>query len=318
MDKPGGLGIGRVLVTGGSGFVGRALREALGGGCVGTYCGRAFEGGVRYDAAVDAPGDLLDRVGGVSHAVIAHAIATPDACAADPETARRVNVDSCAGLARACRARGIGVLFCSTELVFGGGVLGGDRAGWSGYGEGDPPAPQTLYGRLKVEAERSILGADAGAVVVRLGRVVSDAPGRGGLLDELARGLARPGVMRVATDQRFCPIGVSDAARAIALLLDRGVEGVVHVAGPSAVTRFEMAQRLRAAMGQVQPEAALAEVEGVSIEAFATPEPRPKDVSLRIDRLVETTGFRPEVWRGLVDRFAARWRPAIRTTTACR
>jgi dTDP-4-dehydrorhamnose reductase len=73
---------------------------------------------------------------------------------------RRENADGPAELARACAERGIRLVTFSSDLVFDGAKR--DR-----YVESDIPAPLSVYGQTKVEAERRVLDALPSSLVVR-------------------------------------------------------------------------------------------------------------------------------------------------------
>jgi len=79
---------------------------------------------------------------------------------AEAERCMRANADGPAILAAACAARGIHLTTFSSDLVF-------DGARDTPYVESSPTAPLGVYGRSKAEAERRVLEAHPGALVVR-------------------------------------------------------------------------------------------------------------------------------------------------------
>jgi dTDP-4-dehydrorhamnose reductase len=78
----------------------------------------------------------------------------------EPEKCFRENAIGAENLAKACAARGIPLVTFSSDLVFDGGL---DRA----YQESDPVNPTSVYGASKAEAERLVLAAHEGALVIR-------------------------------------------------------------------------------------------------------------------------------------------------------
>ncbi|MEX1314374.1 MAG: NAD(P)-dependent oxidoreductase, partial [Desulfotignum sp.] len=80
-----------------------------------------------------------------------------DKAESDPETARAVNHDGAANLARAVKKHRAGLVHISTDFVFSG-----DQG--RPYKPGDMPGPKSVYGRTKLAGEQAvldILGKDA-------------------------------------------------------------------------------------------------------------------------------------------------------------
>jgi UDP-N-acetyl-alpha-D-quinovosamine dehydrogenase len=155
-------GDGIVLVTGASGFVGRALCDTL------AASGRRVRRAVRRldsaPAGAVAVGDIgpdtdwsaaLEGVDCVVHlAARTHVLreTAPDALAAY----RRTNVAGTERLARAAAARGV------RRLVYLSSVkVNGERTGERPYREEDVPRPEDAYGVSKAEAERALAGIAA-------------------------------------------------------------------------------------------------------------------------------------------------------------
>ena len=116
----------RVLLTGASGLVGRALAEALARrhSVIGTYRAEAapIEGCelVRLELEDAAGIPALFSRAGPELVIHAAAMARPDECESRPVEAHRVNVGATRAVARACRKAGAGLVYVSTDLVFDG------------------------------------------------------------------------------------------------------------------------------------------------------------------------------------------------------
>jgi len=289
-----------VLIIGASGFVGRALLRRLADRrVVATAHRHPGNGLIRFDAQRDPVEALIDRHGPFAHALLLHGVTRPDQCFADPEAARRLNVESMRRLVSALVERGTTPVFTSSEVVFDG------RRG--AYAEGDEPRPLMLYGRQKVEIERLLAALDWPTLVVRLARVVGASPGDGTLFSDWLPALARGTDITCATDHVFSPLHADDAAEAMARLIDGGRSGIVHLAGPQAMSRLDM---LRTLMERWR-RAGLplrARILARPLASFPTPEPRPRDVSLNIGRLVRWTGFTPRDVAALCEASVAAWR----------
>jgi dTDP-4-dehydrorhamnose reductase len=114
----------------------------------------------------------------------------------------------------------------STDLVFDG-----EHAP---YREEDEPRPVSDYGRAKLEAEGFVDG-----LVVRTSLLYGKP---GGPQERLA---ADPSAV-FYTDEIRCPTHVSDLAAALLELAALDLTGILHVAGPDAVSRLELARLLGA------------------------------------------------------------------------
>lgn len=265
-----------VLVIGASGFIGRHLLGHLGPTrAVGTYAHTPFPGGLRFEAPGTAIGDLLAALPGLRHAVLMHGITNLDACARDPAAAAAVNVAAMQRLILDLLDHGITPVFTSTDAVFDG-----ERGA---YGEDDEPNPIIAYGRQKRAVERFILDQGLPVLIVRFSKVVAGTAGTHSLFGEWLAAVRAGQPVRCATDQVFSPIAVADAVMLVDRLLAGGVTGLVHVAGPERLSRYELYARFRAELagtGLAVPPAL-----PCSIRDFPFAEARPRDTSLRIDRL---------------------------------
>lgn len=278
-----------LLVTGAAGFLGDALcRELL-------ARGREVVGTSR-DGAGAPKGVLPERLelddGGLAGAALVRrlrpeavlhlaAMADADACARDPTLAQRVNAEATGALARAAAEVGARFVYTSTDLVFDG-----TRAP---YGEDDPPAPLGPYMATKAAGERLTLEASPTALVARVALLYGLGRGRRGCFtDQLVARVRAGHDVRLFTDQHRTPLFVDDAAAFLALLLERGAAGRVHLAGPERVSRHEHGLAIARALGLDATRCVptrMADLSGLS--------PRPADASLRIDRLVKLCGRAP-------------------------
>ena len=247
----------RLLVTGASGFIGRALiaRLKLGHEWSATYLSRppatqttdgvtAARGGATHAERAAARWYRLDlRDLGMTHAVL-EAIRPTLVwhLAYDKTNPADTITTGTRHLLAAAASVGARVLLLSTDQVFDG------RTG--NYTEEAPPCPLHAYGRAKQAAEEEVLAA--GGAVVRTSLVYRLRPPDPVNTDLLLAPLARGERPRLFTDEFRCPIHVADLAEALVELVDWPAErwhelprrGVLHVAGPEALDRHAFAQKL--------------------------------------------------------------------------
>ncbi len=236
----------RVVVTGASGLLGRALmRELAAYRPAGTALTRAAAGLTKLD--------LLDRDATAAYLdeqrpeVIVHGAAQrrPDAGERDPEGTRALNVEATSALARHARTLGSWLLFLSTDYVFDGTR--------PPYSPDDTTRPLNLYGRTKLDGERAVLSQSGDTAVLRVGLLY----GRVEYAEECSvTGLlhdVRGGQPKALDDwQQRYPTYVDDLAVLCRQMIDlrlagQDMSGIWHWCGDERLTRYAMAR----IMGQV-------------------------------------------------------------------
>jgi dTDP-4-dehydrorhamnose reductase len=206
---------------------------------------------------------------------ILHAAALADTgtCEREPERSYRLNVLASEALAQAAAALGIPMLFCSTDLVFGG-----DKAP---YAPGDPVAPLMVYGRHKAEAEQRVLTACPQAQVARLPLMYGHSALSGrGMVAELVARLRRGEGVSLFYDEYRSMADAADVAADLWKTLLQAPSGIYHLGGPERLSRYAFGVRVA---GQHGLDASL--ILPVSQADVATGTPRPRDVSMVRSRL---------------------------------
>ena len=95
----------------------------------------------------------------ISISVSGHSLSTgaanrfPDKCDANPDEARKTNVEASKHLAHAASSKDILLIYISTDYVFPG------RSGDAPYEAHATPEPTNLYGQTKLDGERAMLQA---------------------------------------------------------------------------------------------------------------------------------------------------------------
>lgn len=274
----------KILVFGGSSFVGRHLTRALNAGeFLATYSRTSVAGAVRFDALSMRVRDILPEPRAFSHAVLLLGDTQPDSCFADPTRSRALNVDAIRRLIDDLTQLGIAPVFTSSEFVFDG-VKGN-------YIESDIARPVLLYGTQKLEIEGHLAGTVRDFAILRLAKVYGLDPGDRTLFTGWHASLGGQRTIRCAVDQRFSPVFVGDVVAAILAVARHRLRGTYHVAGPVDMSRLELLELMLTELRRHGPVAV--NVEPCSIDDFGLPERRPRDVSMRPDKLIATTGIEP-------------------------
>ena len=285
-----------VLVTGASGSLGWVLASTPGqeAEVVAAYHSHPYhpEGtrGARLD--LEDPCSIKAFLEEYRPRTIFHlaAITNPDQCEKDPVRARRVNLEATRELAQWAGSQGAKLVFASTDLVFDG------RKG--DYSEDDVPVPLNVYGRTKLEAEKAVLKACPGGVVVRSSLIYGIGGPKGRtFLSRLLGALSRGERMRLFIDQKRSPVLLEDLAGAMVTAVRRGLTGIYHVAGSEAITRFDFGAMVCEIFGF--DRRLLVPIRMADFEYEA---PRPLDSSLNISRFKKAVGFEPTpIARALAD-----------------
>lgn len=167
----------KLLVTGASGRIGRALMRRL-------SRDHAVQGLDRVPSStVHWVGDLADAallqraLAGVDAVVHCAALHAPQVGLLPEAEFERVNVQATEALARAACAAGVGhLVYTSTTALYGAASTPAHAAGW--VDEDTVPQPRTVYHRSKLAAEALLARwADAGAfglTVLRMGRCFAE------------------------------------------------------------------------------------------------------------------------------------------------
>jgi UDP-glucose 4-epimerase len=269
----------RVLVTGGTGTVGRFIVPALRtAGHQVTLLGRRPAPSVAF-----APWSLADSrprlppADALVHAALAH---RPGAFRGgegdDPARFRRLNLDGTCALFDA--ARDARILLLSSRAVYG------DHRRGETLHETDPPAPDSLYGEVKVAAEQALAGR--GAALRPTGVYGGAAHKWTGLFASYRSG--DPIAPRVATE-----VHGEDLAAAVLLLLASNATGAINVSD-LLIDRHDLLARVKALTGCPHPLPPRAE--------------GPPPGIMATDRL-RALGWTPGGWLAL-DRFLAAEFPA--------
>jgi dTDP-4-dehydrorhamnose reductase len=152
----------------------------------------------------------------------------------EPEACLRENAVGAEVLARACAAAGIPLVTFSSDLVFDG------RKG-EAYSETDPTNPTSVYGASKAEAERRVLAAHPGALVVRTSAFFGPWDRHNAVWKTL-NALAAGQCVEAGTEI-VSPTYVPDLVHEVLNLLIDGASGLWHLANPGALSWNDLALR---------------------------------------------------------------------------
>lgn len=151
------------------------------------------------------------------------------------ENCHRVNVIGAEQLARVAAARGIPYCTFSSDLVFG-------QESARPFLESDHPAPRNWYGQSKATAERRVLAAHEGALVIRTSAFFGDWD-QANFVTRTLHTLASGHEVHAPDDAVVSPTYVPDLVHAVLDLLIDGAAGIWHVANVGACSWFDLARQ---------------------------------------------------------------------------
>lgn len=236
----------KVLITGGSGYLGAALVRYIHTKFPHweshfTFFSNPSANSLTTPHQLDLRSNLAieQLVGTVNPQIIIHTAALNRGNVVGApwdEDIMRVNADASAFLARLAALIRARFMYISTDVIFDG------RRG--NYCEQDTPNPLTQYGASKYAGERSVLASGANAIVARTSLIYGFAPP-----DPRTRDLLNGTMPRLFTDERRCPVWVENLCAVLIELAESSFQGILNVAGTQFLNRYEFGTKLVRALG---------------------------------------------------------------------
>lgn len=182
----------------------------------------------------------------------------PDKCDANPDEARRINVEASKSLARETSSRNILLIYISTDYVFPG------RPGEAPYEAHAKPEPTNLYGQTKLDGERAILHAteETGlGIVLRVPVLYGKAedPKESAvniLMDILWKSQEKDSRIKMDDWAKRYPTNIEDVARVCVDMATKYLDGEQHrlpkilqFSSEDSFTKYEICQMFAEIMG---------------------------------------------------------------------
>jgi dTDP-4-dehydrorhamnose reductase len=163
-----------------------------------------------------------------------------DDCEINPQLAFGVNALGALNVARAATTVGAGVVFFSTDYVFGAAY----RNRGHPYTEVDVPGPINAYGASKCAGEQMVLASNPKHLVIRTTGLYGTSTSRKGwTFPELMLNKARSdGFVKVVDDQVLAPTYTADLATKVKELIQHGASGLFHLTNAGECSWFDFAR----------------------------------------------------------------------------
>ena len=271
-----------ILVTGGTGQVGTALRQ------LGPSLGVEIIAPERSELDLADSCSIERMLGDRDWAAVINCAAYTgvDKAESEPDLAHAVNAVAPEIIGKVTAARGLRLLHVSTDYVFDGSSAGL-------YDEDDPVAPLGVYGASKQAGEAAIRVSNADHIILRTAWVVS--PWGHNFVRTMLRVGPERGTLRVVDDQRGCPTSAHDIARTLlTIATDGAAAGTYHFVNAGEATWCELARFVFERAGLE------VKVEGITTDQYPTPAKRPANSRLSTAKLQGAFGIVPRPWQHAV------------------
>ncbi|MCH3968067.1 MAG: dTDP-4-dehydrorhamnose reductase [Atopobiaceae bacterium] len=213
-----------------------------------------------------------------------------DGCESDEAFAHRLNAEAPGNLARACAAHDVVLVHVSTDYVLSG-------TDPEPQDESAVPAPNTAYGRTKLDGEKAVTAACPRSFICRTAWLYG-ANGKNFVRTMVGLGRTHDEVT-VVSDQHGSPTNANDLAYEILALLGTTNYGLYHVTAKGQCSWADFAQA-------IMDKAGLAcHVRPCTTAEYAAPAPRPAWSVLDNRHLRETIGDSMRPWEAELDSFLA-------------
>ena len=228
-----------IWIIGNQGMLGRELSElcqTLGVRCVGTDREVSIlepDELRRYAERVSQDGEKLEWI------INCAAYTAVDKAEDEPERCFALNAKGPQNIGYVAQEIGARVLHISTDYVFSGEAE-------KPYREDDPVAPQSVYGKSKLEGERHLLAACPDAVIVRTAWLYGNYGPN--FVATMLKLMNERDTVGVVADQKGSPTWARDLASAILAIVQmpQAVSGIYHFTDEGEITWYDFAQEIYA------------------------------------------------------------------------
>jgi dTDP-4-dehydrorhamnose reductase len=231
-DDPGLLPARPILITGATGTLGKALAA----GCELRGLHAVLTN--RQELAIEDPASVARALEDHRPWAVINAagwVRVDEAEQTEGEC-RAANFHGAAGIAEACRERGIHCTLFSSDMVFGNGR----RSPWF---EADQPSPLSAYGRSKAAAEAYVLRGCPDTLVIRTAAFFSPHDPYN-FAWSVEQALAERLPFAASAQHVVSPTFVPDLVRATLDLIIDGERGIWHLTNGDALSWFDFARML--------------------------------------------------------------------------
>ena len=231
----------RVLVTGGSGFVGyKLVKKFQKIATVGyTVCSNSCQihNATKFQVDLRENDTIRQAILKFAPDIVIHCAAETDVdvCEFKPERAWEINVEGTRDVVLHAEAVGAKIVLLSTSFVFDGEL--------DHYGPEDKPNPSNVYGETKLAAEQAVIQSCAPGLILRTDQPFgwSEKWQTDTMVEWVLNQLIRDEPFPVFQDWWNCPTFIDDLAQMTFSLALNEHRGIYHCVGSEYVSRYQWA-----------------------------------------------------------------------------
>ena len=275
----------KFLVTGSAGLIGRQVVKDL---------SESHEVFSCYDKSKPEHGNII-KMDLLNHEMISNvmsenkpdvvihlgAMTAVDLCDTQQDNALKINSQATEILAKECSKINSFMVYVSTDYVFDGNT--------GMYEENDTTNPLGFYGKSKLLGEKSIQNFSSNWCIARTSTPFGLHPTKKSFPIWVIENLQKQKQIDVLTDQFTSPTYVPSLSRMLIEISERHLTGIIHVAGASKISRYEMASLVSDKLGL---DGKL--LREISINDIKWEAQRPKDSSLNVSKAISTLNQKPQ------------------------
>ena len=273
----------RILVTGCYGQLGTALQEVAAADGVHQWFFTDID---TLDICDHNAVERFFDANGIEACINCAAYTAVDQAEDEPWVAVKVNFEAPRILANCCYRHHATLIHISTDYVF-------DGKGTRPYLEDDPTAPESIYGKTKLEGEAIIRQSRCNYVIVRTAWLYSST-GKNFVKTMLNLGDTRPEI-NVVNDQKGCPTWAHDLAVALMAIINKNgktpIQETFHFTNEGQITWYEFALAIME-IGRKR-----CKVNPITTDQYPTKAKRPAYSVLDLHKIKTFTGMEIPHWR---------------------
>lgn len=274
----------KILITGASGLLGHnACRYFLGQGyqVIGSVNVHdiGIDGVESINVDVTDPQKFDAMIVDKKPDVILHCIALTnvDVCEKDVKKAENYHIQMSSMIAKSCEKNGIKFIYITTDQLWSG-----DK---SFVEENEPVSPVNVYGKTKALSESAVLDANPSALIIRTNFYGIGRPWRLSFTDWIEKELEEKNSIKGIHDIFYTPIFMDDLLETIGILINKDVQGIIHVVGSERISKYDFMIRYAELFGHDKNL-----IESVKSDYFDHTAKRPKDMSLSVEKVENIIG----------------------------